>query len=228
MQTTGYLPASKLRRTSITREGVRTLLPYTSWSWNLLGISFALNAYIAHQVGVLEQQDLPQPLLRAALIVYEIAAPSTLLVSFVTAHAIWRNLIKQGVSTVNIKATRTLIWHNANIVMALTEMVLLGGIPVQLSHFAVAPLFGILYILQTWLLIYQLKPSAGPQFLYFFLDTTLGMKLTYAILALLVVMFSSFSMFAVAHWLLNYSNAGLVPRFLLVLLVCRGVCRFRD
>lgn len=208
-------------------EGTRTLLPYTSWSWNLLGISFTLNAIIAYQGGI-RNVVLPQSILRVALILYEIAAPSSLLVSFVISHAIWPNILRQRGSTDEIKATRTLIWHNANVMMALTEIACLGGIPVQLRHFAVAPLFGIVYVLFTWSLAHYWKSSEGPQFIYFFFDTTLGAKSTYAILILLVVMLCFYGFLAIASHLLHYIGGGLLSHLLFVFLICAGVCRFRD
>ena len=228
VQVTSYLPQSKLRKTQIVMEGIRTLLPYTSWAWNVLGISFALNAFIAHQGGVLGKEAVPKPLLRAAFLLYEIAAPTALLVSFVVSYAIWPNIIRQGGSTANIQAPRTLIWHNANLMMALSEIVLLGGMPVRLAHFAVAPIFGIVYVLVAWSLMHYWKPSAGPQFLYFFFDTTLGTTTTYAMLVLLAVMLSFYGLFALADLLLNHVGGGLISRLLFVILTCTVVCRFRD
>ena len=208
-------------------EGIRTLLPYTSWSWNLLGISFALNAIIAYQGGVMSVAVSPS-ILRLAIILYEIAAPSSLLVSFVISHAIWPNILRQRGSTDEIKATRTLIWHNANVMMAMTEIACLGGIPVQLRHFAVAPLFGTVYVLVTWSLVNYWKPSEGPQFIYFFFDTTLGAKSTFAILILLVVMLCFYALLAIASQLLHYLGGGLLSHLFFVFLICAGVCRFRD
>ena len=196
-------------------DGIRTLLPYTSWSWNLLGISFALNAIIAYQAGV-KNVILSQSIVRMALILYEIAAPSSLLVSFVISHAIWPNILRQRGSTDEIKSTRTLIWHNANVIMALTEISCLGGIPVQLRHFSVAPLFGTAYVLVTWSLANYWKPSEGPQFIYFFFDTTLGLKSTYAILILLVVMLCFYGLLALATLLLDYIGGGLLSHLLFV------------
>lgn len=209
-------------------EGIRTLCPYTSWAWNLLGVSFALSAYIAHRAGVDGKQDVPQPLLRVAFLCYEIAAPSALLVSFVVSYAIWPNIIRQGASTANIKAPRTLIWHNANIIMALAETVLLGGIPVKLQHMAVAPTFGMVYVLFSWSLMHYWKPSQGPQFLYFFFDTTLGTTSTYAMIGLMAVMLAFYGLFAVADMLLDHFGGGLIPRLLFVIATCTMVCRFRD
>jgi hypothetical protein len=208
-------------------DGARTLLPYTSWCWNLLGISFALNAIIAHQGG-LNGVDLPQPLLRAALLIFEIAAPSTLLVSFVVTYAIWPNILRQGGSTKDIKSTRTLIWHNANVIMALTEIALLGGIPVKLGHCAVAPMFGIAYIIMTWSIVNYWKPAEGPQFIYFFFDTTLGKTTTYVLLILLTVMMFFYGIFAMVDLLIHHIGGGIISHLLFVVIVSAGVCRFRD
>jgi hypothetical protein len=44
-----YLPGTKLKRAPIRLNGIKSLYPFTCWSWILLGISFTLNAYIAIQ-----------------------------------------------------------------------------------------------------------------------------------------------------------------------------------
>lgn len=209
-------------------RGFNVLLPYTSWCWNLLGVSFALSAYIAFQAG--EGKELPQSLLRAALLIHETAAPSTLLVSFVVSHAIWPNIIRQGGNTSEISSPRTLIWHNANVIMALSEVSLLGGLPVKLGHFAVSPMYGIAYIFVAWSLMhyYWAEPMAGPQVIYFFFDTTLGARSTYTLLILLGVMMAFFGIFATAELLLKATGGGIVVHLAFVMLVSAGVCRFKD
>jgi hypothetical protein len=205
------------------------MMPFTSWSWNVLGVSFALNAWIAYQAGVLQRQDyVPPSLLRMALLLYSVATPSTLLVSFVVTYAIWPNLLRQKISTKNIKSPRTLIWHNANVMMALTESFLLGGIPVRIRYIAVAPMLGILYVLFTWYRMNSWKPTEGPQFIYFFFDTTLGIKTTLALLVLLLVMMMFYTIFAMAHSLLPILGGSLVFHISFVTVVCAIVCRFRD
>jgi hypothetical protein len=227
-QQSNYLPGSKLRKISIYMQGFRVLLPYTSWCWNLLGVSFALSSYIAYQGGIQGNAEVPKPLLRAALLIHETAAPSTLLVSFIVAYAIWPNIIKRGGCTKEISSFRTLVWHNANVIMALSEVALLGGMPVKLGHFAVCPMYGIAYIFVAWSLRHFWDPSGGPQFIYFFLDTTLGSKTTYILLILLAVMMTFFAIFATAELILAATGGGLVVHTAFVVLVSAAVCRFKD
>jgi hypothetical protein len=191
-----------------------------------LGVSFALSAYIAHQS--LKGNQVPQYLLRAALIMYETAAPSTLLVSAVIRYAIWPNILRRGNSTKEISRLRTLIWHNANVVMALSETALWGGIPVKLGHVAVSPMYGFLYIVCAWSLQHFWRPDVGPQFIYFFLDTTLGKTTTYALLTLLAVLMTFYGIFAVAHIILEWMGGGVLTHLLFVVVLSSFVCRFRD
>jgi hypothetical protein len=204
-------------------------MPFTSWSWNLLGISFTLNAWIAYHAGISQRLDyIPTSLLRISLLIHAVAAPTTLLVSFVVTYAIWPNLLRQKLPTKNIKSLRTLIWHNANVMMALTESFLLGGIPVRIRYIAVAPMLGILYVLFSWYRMKSWKPTEGPQFIYFFFDTTLGIKTTLVLLVLLLVMMIFYTIFAMAYAILPSLGGNFLFHLLFVIGVCATLCRFRD
>jgi hypothetical protein len=74
-QFTSYLPASKLISARNRLSGIKTMFPFTSWSWNLLGISFTLNAYIAAQAAAGNSVNIW--ILRAAVIAWDISAPFT-------------------------------------------------------------------------------------------------------------------------------------------------------
>lgn len=48
---TSWKPGSKLRSGATIRlQGIKTMFPFTSWSWNMLGLSYSLNALIALSV----------------------------------------------------------------------------------------------------------------------------------------------------------------------------------
>lgn len=207
-------------------QGIRTLVPFTSWSWNLLGVSFGVNSFIAHHS--LGGNPVPLPLLRVALLLYETAVPASFLVTFVVSYIIWPNIIKQGGSTKGISSPRTLVWHNANVAMALLESAMLGGIPITLSHATIIAFYGISYVLFTWILRHFWVPHKGPQFLYFFFDTTLGKTTTFALLALLGVMMSFYAIFCFAEMLLTLIGGGLLTHVLFVLVLCALLCRFKD
>jgi hypothetical protein len=104
---TRYKPNSKLTSTTVHFSGIKTQFPFTSWSWNLLGISFALNAYIAFLAA--SHQSVHPWLLRIALLVYETAAPCTLLVAAVVRYAIWPNILKSGGNAQGLKGARALL-----------------------------------------------------------------------------------------------------------------------
>ena len=208
-------------------KGFRTQLHFTSWAWNLLGISFALNSAIALMVAYGMGDKLNPWLLRAALLIFEVAAPNALLVACVIRYAIWPRILSSGGSTTQLRHWRTLLWHNANVIMALTEVSLLGGLPVRFSHFAVAPLFGIVYILFTWYMT-PYWVEEGPQFIYFFFDTTLGYTTTIALVILLLVLMTFYGLFVVGDQLLDHLGGGPIVHALAVVLVSSLVCRFRD
>jgi hypothetical protein len=71
-------------------------------------------------------------------------------------------------------------------------------------------------------------PSAGPQFLYFFMDTTLGTTTSIALVVLLVVLLVFYGLFCVLHQVLDHLGGGAVLHGLAVVLISSAVCRFRD
>jgi hypothetical protein len=204
--------------------GFRTQLPFTSWSWNLLGLSFALNGVIALN----SQNDVSPWLLRMALLVFETAAPSALLVAFVIRYAIWPRALQHG-DTTQLKLPIVLIWHNANVIMILSEVCLLGGIHIDAhaSYFSVAPIFGIVYVVFTWYMIPRWSKE-GPQFIYFFFDTTLGWTTSIALLMLLVVLMVFYGLFGALVHVLSNLQGGLFIHTLAVLVVSSLICRFQD
>jgi len=158
--------------------------------------------------------------------------PSAMLVAFVVRYAIWPNMMEHGRGndpTGPLKLPRVLILHNVNVLIVLTEISLLGGLPVRTSDFAVSALFGVVYVLFSWSVRNSWAPTKhGPQFLYFFLDTTLGATTTFALLALLIVLMVFYGLFCGLHAALDHLGGGIAVHVLAVVLVASLVCRFRD
>ena len=169
-------------------------------------------------------------LLRVALLTFETAAPTTLLVACVVRYAIWPRVLQAGGNTTQLKGFQAIVMHNVNVMLALVEVSLLGGIPVRFSHFPVAPMFGIVYILFTWFMIPRWipgKPSA--QFIYFFFDTTLGIKfMVIALLSLLMILMTFYGLFGAFDQVLTHLQGGPIVHTLAVILLSSVVCRFRD
>lgn len=225
-----YLPQSKLKRNvAIPLDGVRSQMAFTSWSWNLLGLSFVLNGTIALMVnyGCSEEHISPW-LLRIALLTFETAAPSALLVACVTKYALWPHALRAGGDTSVLKSTEALIWHNLNVILALGEVSLLGGLSVKYAHVAVAPFFGLAYLLFTWFMSSRWLPQEGPHFIYFFLDTTLGALTSISILVLLLILMTFYGLFGVMDHVLGHLGGGPVLHLFAVVLTSSAVCRFRD
>eukprot|EP00550_Attheya_septentrionalis_P007210 CAMPEP_0198286986 /NCGR_PEP_ID=MMETSP1449-20131203/5940_1 /TAXON_ID=420275 /ORGANISM="Attheya septentrionalis, Strain CCMP2084" /LENGTH=378 /DNA_ID=CAMNT_0043984863 /DNA_START=114 /DNA_END=1250 /DNA_ORIENTATION=- len=271
-----YLPQSKLQSGVIYFEGFMTLAPFTVWSWILLGVSFLLNGMIPILVSYgydLEESSSSSSLSlslsnnnvylynnwlrQLALVSFEVAAPTAMLVSVVVRYAIWPDNLESTGHTNGLRKTTTLLMHNANTIMVLVEIGLLGTLPVRYSDAALAPLFGIIYLLFSWSMsgrwtnVKPFTPSPnnnnnikdndddkvvkctttalGPQFIYFFLDTTLGYTTSYAILALLTVLMAVYGIFGtIDHILVQYLGGGFLTHLTVVVALASLVCRFRD
>ena len=135
--------------------------------------------------------------LRLTFIAWELAAPFAMLTSVISKYVLWPQAIKGG-KPHNLAGIRNQLQHNWNSIFVLTETALLGGIPVCLHHISLATGFGVCYMLFTWITgkYYFGSPTVGPQYLYFFMDTTLGKITTYAMVGLLFAMTMLYLLFS--------------------------------
>ena len=226
-QRTSYLPGSKLIPEPNRLSGIKTFFPFTSWSWNLLGVSFALNAYIASQGAAGKPVDIW--ILRAAVILWEISAPFTLLVAGVVRYAIWPAVLRKTGNTVELRSWRNVMMHNMNVLFALCEAALMGGLEVQWSHFAFGPIIGCFYVIFSWAMVMQWNPKNGVQYIYFFFDTTLpGYTCTISVLVLLAVLTVFYGIFCACDQILAVSGKSLWAHATFVAVICSAFMRFRD
>lgn len=210
IQTTVYNPRSRLQRgVQLHMKGVRTLFPFTSWCWILLGVSFSCHGGLALAVEyigedfVLEFLQASPWILRSLLLIWQTTAPCAFLVSSVIRYAIWDVVLNGPGTTDGLKHFRNIMSHNANSVFVLAEVALLGGLPVRLSEMYLGPLYGSAYIWMAWSLTDFWAPKkCGPHFIYFFLDTTRGWSSTAALVALTSVV-------TLFHFILAVSKVGL-------------------
>lgn len=247
---TDYFPGSKLRiakripfRGLLHPEGswfsgLQCLSTFTLWCWIVEGAAFFLAGMIPLVHLLLPKHAASafsgQWVFRIALILWETAAPVSILVSAVVKYALWPMAKEHGENLKLLQAPGALLQHNLNSLAALVEVGLLGGLPVCASHFALPPLYGIIYLLFSYSMMYswvdqRLQP--GAQFFYPFFDTTLGATTSLAILALLGILSLSFSIFcafgAVLSRVADESFVASVPAAVIVLLTL-AVCRVRD
>ena len=229
------LPGSKLRGGIVAMRGWKTQGFYTSWAWNLLGLSFLLGGMIPILVAS-ERGDILHNnpwMLRAALMSFEIAAPSAFLTSFIVTYALWPQAYKtHGASgTVGFKGWINLLQHDGNSAMVLLEITFMGGLPVVLSHAAFAPLFAGVYQIFLWIMVNRWSPKQGPVFPYFFMDTTLGARTTMFMLVLLATIGCFFALFAFLDMgitLIEHGDHGVVPNICCVLCISYLLMKFKD
>jgi len=157
-----YLAGSKLVTTQVDMSGFRQLGWFTHWSWCLLGFYFSSAIALGQHA----------PL---SIILWEIAMPNAFLVTIVVTFVIWPGMLRKKQTSESIRTPCALAMHNANIAMCGMEMVF-ASTNAHLSHMAVAPLFGCIYVFFSWYHAPLWKPEAGPQYLYDFFDTTLPLK----------------------------------------------------
>jgi hypothetical protein len=235
---TSYFPRSKLRKATFHLRGWKSLVPFTHLSWILLGLAFSLNSAVCfcfdvdgdhHHDAVFSWTK------RLALIMWEIAAPAAFLTSIVVTYVIIPGAIRKSkvngneLGDLDLFQPRTLLMHNANIFFCFVEICLLGGLPVIISHVALAPLYGIFYVIIVWntTTIYTDVEKDGPQFLYNFLDTTLGKTTTIALLALLVVLMVGYLVMSKVLDFLESMGGGMFVHFLATITLSWVTCRMR-
>jgi hypothetical protein len=198
-------------------------------SWNLLGVQFGFSSYITYrQLSQQQQQPLDPFLLCIALTLWEVTAPMTLLIGAIVKYALWPAQVKSSGTGGPFLRPRALLQHNANVVMAVCEVALLGGLPLRFQHISVSVLYGCAYILFTWLIQMRWRDGDGPSFIYFFMDTTLGWEHTIALYALLVTLMVFHGLFCGVESILDITGNNLVAHVGLATALCFLVCRFRD
>jgi hypothetical protein len=234
-----YLPGSKLVPIRIPLTGLRTLCPVTSLWWCFLGASFTLSGYICLlQTSTNEENNNAMTstvsafTLRAAATLWTIAAPHTLFISAVVRYIIWPIVLSAGGDTaVGLRRLPILCMHNMNAAAALAEVALLGGLPVRWTLFPVSGLAGAAYIVFSFSMSCSWVDVKvhGPQFLYFFCDTTLpGILPTVILMGFLGAFYVLFGFFVWIPLMLAALPDGLLTHVLFVLVLSSAVMRFRD
>lgn len=230
-----YISGSKLRKGQVNLKGMKTQGFFTSWAWNLLGFYNFLSGLIPLLVFYGREDVLHDSpwIARGALIAFEIAAPCAILTSFIVTYTLWPHAYKtHGESgTIGFKSVVNLFQHNINSFMVLAEVCLLGGVPVKISHAALAPIFAGCYQLFLWCMTNHWMPKHGPLFLYFFMDTTLGKRTTIFMVVLLVVMlvfFLAFALLEMAVTRIEEGNHGALPNVACVFLTSSILMKFKD
>lgn len=243
-------PYSKLLDATITIEGRKHLYPLTSWSWMMLGTYFLSSACVTFQAAYRAQTSPPsKSLMVAVLIVWKIAAPITLLVGVVTKYVLWPEALKREGPTHILKHWLCLMQHNANVIMAASEVLFLGRMPVMgdtaeeyfvygngrlYKYFILTVIYGIAYVFFSWSTIMHWNPpesNLGPGCIYFFMDTTLGWIHTAILFGLMLTLFVFYGVFCFVEKLSNDydgDEAGIYHHVAMMIALVLLTCRWRD
>jgi len=229
---TSYMPGTKLKTAIIHLKGWRTLCTFTNVAWIILGISFTLSGFVALNADNKENlQRVSAPMLRTAIICWTASAPYTLLVAGIIRYVIWPQVLSDGGTTEDLRCLRNMLMHNSNVLMAVSELALLGGIGIRLEDMVFGTLLGCLYTLFMWCMTnsWGVKKEDGPQYIYFFCDTTLpGLRPTQSLIGLMGVLSIFMVLFASAGAVLAILPGGFITHLLFVVIICGSVMRFRD
>lgn len=226
--TISYLNHSKLKRIPINMNGIKSQIMFTSWCWNILTISFFLNGMIC--IADSESVFHHPMVLKTAIILFEVAGPTSMLVSCITKYVLWPRSLHGVNGSQKLRLPVSLIQHNLNIISTLLEVCVLGIIPVSLSDWAVGPLFGLVYILFTWSMTHKLTDCGSPQFVYFFFDLTLGKRWILTVMTgLLLLLLAFFFIFTIVDdFVIWIGDEKLIAHLLTSLTLSAFACRFRD
>lgn len=226
-----YRPNTKLSPKIIRLDGLRRLYFFTWWSFLLLTLSFLSSGTIPIMVSMGMEEQISPWLLRFALVSFEISTPVAFLVSSAVRYALWPAVLnKRGpTGTTNFTEFDALVSHNANVIFIMAEVCLLGGLPIVMEHMSIVPLYCLSYTLFSWFMANRWLPNGGPQYLYFFLDTTLGWTTSIALLLLCIVLLTFYIFFAKMSILGdNYLGEDLLVRLVATVGLSSLVCRFRN
>jgi hypothetical protein len=180
----------------------------------MLGMYFTISTYICMDalrlnlndpVAIYRYNEQHRWLLRAGIAFWGIAAPCTILVAAVIRYVMWPAVIRRG-GPHSLNSWRNIWMHNSNVLFALMERCLFSGMPIRFSEWALAPLYGCLYVLFSWNMTHAWNERRhGPQFIYYFLDTTLpGYYCSIALLSLLAVMTTFYAIYATTDSILSF------------------------
>ncbi|CAB9529718.1 expressed unknown protein [Seminavis robusta] len=141
-------------------RGLMTLSSFTLWAWALEGIAFWLLGYIALTADTTSDMDhvaAKQWMYRIAAVLWEIAAPTSLLVSSIVKHVLWPHALQGNGATKSsiFKHPNALLEHNLNSLAALIEVGFLGGLPVRRRDASFAVLFGLTYVAYTYGMVHS-------------------------------------------------------------------------
>ncbi len=192
---------------------------------------FSLSSYICfQQVGGTEDK-ISKNLLRLTLALWELSVPFALLVSSIIRYVIWPRVLEETKDTSNLRTIPALLMHNANVAFAVIDAALLGGIPLRVQDFTLAPIVGCIYVIFSWCMSYQWTDrSYGPQYLYFFLDPTVpGYAPSIAILGLLFVLIVVYIIdVGIGYLLVALGGSSIITHIIFAAAISGGVMKFND
>lgn len=180
---------SRLPPKSVSFKGFERLSTFTVQCWALQLVYFSLATVCsALQLAGVSATAVPPALANFAHVLYEVSVGTSLLTTIIVTFVLLPARIRKGdfASARRMLSWRPQLMHNANLAFATTEL-LLNSMPVMISHFVFAVLFGINYVLVSW---WWLKRTG---IIYYpFLDPTLPAPKAIALHTLLIGILGAF------------------------------------
>ena len=159
---------------------------FTVWSW-LLQMLFLAGAAACSAISVYGLDvDVGWKLPTALWMAYEVSFACAVLISFIVKYVLIPGQLAKGLAVNNFFETQELLMHNCNTLFMAAELAC-NELPFHLHHFPIAALWGLLYVLFSWVWL-----AARGVCWYDFLDPTLpfAIKMHTALIAVLAAFFA--------------------------------------
>jgi len=185
---------SKLTQTTILVQGFQRLTTFTLQSWTLHFVYFALTTGISawHFAGLPSEGMAAHAVGWLAHATYAVSLPCAFLTTFVVTFVLLPSRLKAGDydSIRRMFMLRPQLMHNANLLLMVNEL-LLCSLPLELSHFNLTVIFGLQYVVGSWVWLRKTGVVYYP-----FLDPTLPSVMAIFLHMLLLIALGVFSLFA--------------------------------
>ena len=185
---------SKLTQTTILVKGLQRLTTFTVQCWTLQLVYFTLTTGISvwHFAGLPSEGMAAHAVGWLAHAAYAVSLPCAFLTTVVVTFVLLPSRLKAGdyESITRMLTLRPQLMHNANLLLMVNEL-LLCSLPLEVSHFSLCVIFGLLYVIGSWVWLRK----SGVVY-YPFLDPTLPSFMAISLHLLLLITLAVFALFA--------------------------------
>lgn len=192
--------------------------PFTVWCWTLLSIYYVFAVYASYCVAYGTESSFNPLYIRITHLLFEISFAMAFLVTFIVTFVLLPAASRKGMRTDTFFYLLPLLFHNANVTFMTVE-ILTNNISIELEHFPFVILYGLAYILFSWVWF-----QYTGVFYYFFLDY----EREYAILFYLGLVVCCTAFFFLGHGLSSLRDTKSPVVYLGITMFTYCITRVKD